>query len=303
MNKWIKLGLVFTPPKGLSWMNSHAWVPTPFQINGSIYRIYFSGRDSSNSTQSGYFDIDLQSKSITNLSDTPILTRGDLGQFDDSLAVTCSVVRNNEDLYMYYVGWQQTARTRYLPHIGLAISTDNGVSFEKVGNCPLIPRQKCEQYGMASPFVLKEGDEWKMWYGSYRSWSMRGDQSWPRYEVRHATSRDGLNWDLINKTCLGGEHEEAVARPWVVKNINGYQMWYAYRKNFKEYRIGYAESYDGQDWIRKDEMVGIDVSDDGFDSEMIEYPSVIKYGDFEYMFYNGNAFGVDGIGLAVREAH
>ena len=38
-----------------------------------------------------------------------------------------------------------------------------------------------------------------------------------------------------------------------------------------------------------------------FDSEMIEYASVITYKSGYAMFYNGNNYGFDGIGLAISE--
>ena len=34
---------------------------------------------------------------------------------------------------------------------------------------------------------------------------------------------------------------------------------------------------------------------------MISYPSIIKYEDNVYMFYNGNNYGYDGFGYAVLE--
>jgi hypothetical protein len=40
------------------------------------------------------------------------------------------------------------------------------------------------------------------------------------------------------------------------------------------YRIGYAYSDDLINWMRDDEIVGIDVSEDGWDSDMLCYPHV-----------------------------
>ena len=77
-------------------------------------------------------------------------------------------------------------------------------------------------------------------------------------------------------------------------------MWYSCRGS--AYRIGYAESNDGLEWERKDEEAGIDVSQDGWDSEMIEYPCVFQHGGSWYMLYNGNGYGASGIGLAVLDA-
>jgi predicted GH43/DUF377 family glycosyl hydrolase len=76
-------------------------------------------------------------------------------------------------------------------------------------------------------------------------------------------------------------------------------MWYSYRG--RSYRIGYAESDNGIEWVRKDEEVGIDVSESGWDSEMIEYPYIFDHEGQRYMLYNGNGYGRTGIGLAVLE--
>ena len=50
-----------------------------------------------------------------------------------------------------------------------------------------------------------------------------------------------------------------------------------------------------------DDKVGIDVSESGWDSEMIEYPYVFNHKSKKYMVYNGNGYGINGIGLAVFE--
>ena len=59
------------------------------------------------------------------------------------------------------------------------------------------------------------------------------------------------------------------------------------------------ESRDGKEGIRKDELSGIDVSESGWDSEMICYPFVFKYNGVKFMLYNGNGYGRTGFGYAV----
>ena len=51
---------------------------------------------------------------------------------------------------------------------------------------------------------------------------------------------------------------------------------------------------DGIHWERLIQHVGIDVSDEGWDSEMIEYPFVFDHEGERYMLYNGNGYGEDG---------
>ena len=57
-----------------------------------------------------------------------------------------------------------------------------------------------------------------MWYSSYRSWELRKKIPFPNYEIRYATSSDGINWKFKNKKVLGSKKFEAVARPYVIKN-------------------------------------------------------------------------------------
>jgi hypothetical protein len=82
-------------------------------------------------------------------------------------------------------------------------------------------------------------------------------------------------------------------------------MWYSYRKSIdyrdnplNSYKIGYAESHDGIEWKRKDELAGIDLSENDWDSKMIAYPYVISLGLKKILFYNGNGFGKTGFGYA-----
>ena len=65
--------------------------------------------------------------------------------------------------------------------------------------------------------------------------------------------------------------------------------------------IGYARSSDLKTWEREDEQAGIDVSEDGWDSNMIAYPYVVKTRNGVYLFYNGNGFGASGFGYAILE--
>ncbi len=69
-------------------------------------------------------------------------------------------------------------------------------------------------------------------------------------------------------------------------------MWFCSRGD--KYRIHVAESLDGVNWSRKGQDPGIDVSTEGWDSEMIEYPCVFKHNGKRYMLYAGKSFGRTG---------
>jgi hypothetical protein len=69
------------------------------------------------------------------------------------------------------------------------------------------------------------------------------------------------------------------------------------------YRIGYASSIDLIKWKRDDSKAGIDVSENGWDSEMISYPHVFELDNNVYMLYLGNQVGRFGFGLARLESY
>lgn len=298
---WQKQGRIFNPDEfDLPWMDTYSWVPTIDFLSKDIARIYFGGRTKSNYTQTGYFEYDFSEKQVLKVSKEPVIQLGPLGAFDDSLALACSIVRKGGKKYLYYVGWMKGNRVRYYPSVGLSISEDGGETFKKASIAPIIPKSNEDPYGMASPFVLfsKEKGMWEMWYASYRRWDLRGEEPWPHYELRHAQSTDGISWELSNVKCIGGVEFEAVARPYVLLEDGIYKMWYSIRERFGTYRIGYAESSNGLDWeVFKD--AGIEPSQNGWDSEMVEYPCVFDWNGDRFMLYNGNSHGKTGIGLAI----
>jgi hypothetical protein len=141
-------------------------------------------------------------------------------------------------------------------------------------------------------------------------WMKTKSKPEPRYHIKYATSFDGIKWMRNKEVAIDykSKSEGGIVRASVIKEPDHYKMWYSYRdywdyrQNKKHsYRIGYAESFNGADWTRKDKVVDLDVSKKGWDSQMLCYPCVIKYKNKYFMFYNGNGFGDSGIGFAVLD--
>src|SRR5574341_527433 len=124
-----------------------------------------------------------------------------------------------------------------------------------------------------------------------------------------ASSSDGIHWDKINKDLIESriEEDEAQASPDVFYANGKYHMFFCYRYSShyraKEhgYRIGYASSVNLVDWVRDDAKAGIDVSNEGWDAEMLSYPHVFELDGKTYLAYLGNQVGRYGFGLAVLD--
>jgi len=74
-----------------------------------------------------------------------------------------------------------------------------------------------------------------------------------------------------------------------------------YRGKENGYRIGYASSTNLADWTRDDTKAGIDVSESGWDAEMVSYPHVFEVDGRTHLAYLGNQVGRHGFGLAVLD--
>jgi hypothetical protein len=299
--RWIKKGLIFTPPGAPDWLHTHAALPVADRI-GDRYRVYFSSRDKAGRAQVGYFEIKLSAaRKVLRLSETPAIALGPLGSFDDSGITTSWIVNHQGKRYHYYSGWSRGVTVPFYFYIGLALSEDGGKSYEKMSFAPIVERNAIDPYLTASPCVVIENGTWRMWYVSGTGWEMLEDRPRHHYHIKYAESSDGIHWRREGLVCIDYQSpdEYAIARPSVIKDNRLYKMWYSYRG--ESYRIGYAESTDGIQWTRKDAQSGIDVSASGWDSEMIEYPYVFENEGTHYMLYNGDGYGRTGIGLAVLE--
>lgn len=299
---WKKLGLIFQPGH-YPWMVSHAHVPFHETLKGGLFRVHFSSRDQQNRARGGYFDLDIENPhQILKVSENPTLDLGPLGAFDDSGVVPNSIVEYQGKKYMYYAGWSKAVTVPFHFHIGLAISED-GHSYQRYSNAPVLGRNYYDPYITGAPFVIKEGKIFKMWYVSATKWeAQEGNKPKHYYTIKYATSDNGISWKTSDHLCIPYEEEEyAIARPAVYKVADKYHMWFTYRGGENTYRVGTATSNDGIEWQRSDTPLGIDVSEEGWDSEMICYAYPLEYKGKLYALYNGNGYGLTGIGLAILE--
>lgn len=300
---WQKKGRILVPEDYSStWMSSHAAVPVAEYIADDRYRVYFSPRDTKNRSQISYFEIDIKNPTkILKVSDQPVLNLGSAGNFDDAGTMTSWLVNHQDEKWLYYIGWNLSVEVPYRNAIGLAISRDDGHTFERYSQGPIMDRSIYDPTLVGGACVLQEKDMWHMWYTSGVDWIQSKDGNQHRYHIKYAESGDGINWQRTGLVCIDFQNanEYAISRPCVIKEEGLYRMWYSYRGS--AYRIGYAESSDGLVWIRKDRDVGIDISPTGWDSEMIEYPYVFQHGKHKIMLYNGNGYGQTGIGYAVLD--
>jgi predicted GH43/DUF377 family glycosyl hydrolase len=299
---WEKKGILFKPDSSLFWQHSHAALPTYFHLGGTDYRIYFTSRDKDNRTYVGFFEFDINDPlKIKNRSIEPVLSPGPWGFFDDHGVQACSVIKaGNGDVYMYYLGWNPGLKQPlFYTAIGLAISKDGGLTFEKYSPAPIMQRSEFDPWMVSGGTVMPFEKGYIMYYLSGFSFRFKDGMAESEYDVKIAHSSDGVNWERKGMVAFALEKDETnISRPSIIREGEKCLAWFPLKKRGMGYRCGFSESSDGLKWKRISDDV-IPVSPTGWDNEAIDKMDVVKYDGRYYMLYNGNSFGKDGIGLAI----
>jgi len=304
---WRKLGLVYGPDGSMPWAQTHAMIPIPMKLNDDVIRVYATFCDANGVGRPGYVDVAAKDPTrVLGVSKKPLIDIGLPGTFDENGVLACSVVRERDKVLLYYVGFELGTKIRYRLLTGLAVSRDEGSTFSRYSNVPVLERSDSEIYFRGGPFCMFDSGVYRLWYVAGSDWVSLNGKEMPVYDIRYAESEDGIHWppEGVVQLAVSDPDEHGFGRPYVIKKPGGgYRLFYSIRrKSFGAYRLGYAESDDGYSWNRMDSNLNLDVSIGNFDSDAIMYSAPIEVDGKLYLFYNGNEFGREGFAVAVLEA-
>lgn len=304
---WFKKGFIFNVAGDKFWNQTHAQVPVVDVLVDRL-RIFYSTRNSLGQSLISFIDVKKNNPSeIIYVHNKPILDFGNPGTFDDCGLMPTSIITLDDKKYLYYIGWTKKKTVPFHNSVGLAISTDSGENFKKISEGPIITTNYIEPYFSGTAFVMIDNGRFKMWYLSCLKWVELENSTEPIYNIKYAESENGINWIQTGTVAVElNEDEGGLVSAAVIKDNDKFRMWFGKRKKsdyrinkINSYRIGYAESKNGIEWDRLDDEAGIDISINGWDSNMISYPYVVCCDEMLLMFYNGNDFGKAGFGYAI----
>jgi len=300
--KWKKLGRILGESNSDYEGNTYAAVPFAQFLDKDLIKIYFSSRDDHNRSVLNFITLNLNKLNIIkDFSTKPLVLPGNLGTFDDSGVMGSCLLEDDDELKLYYIGWNLGKTVPFRNAIGLLTSKDKGLSWEKFSEGPIMDRTYKEPHFVASCCVIKDDGKYKMWYLSCVKWKKIGNKIRHIYHIKYAESDNGYDWERSGRIAIDfkNENEYAISVPRVIIEDSIYKMWYSYRGT--HYKIGYAESNDGISWERKDDQHIFIGKDEFWDNQMQCYPFVFNWKDNKYMLYNGNDYGRTGFGIAILE--
>lgn len=299
---WQKKGLVYSCEILGTGYAQDAFIDV---LSDKVWRIYFTSRTKDVISLPFYMDVEAGNPfNILKINKDPLFLPGYKGTFDETGITMTSIVDVGNVKYLYYCGWNKGGSVPYSLSIGLAHGVD---TFEKKFDGPVMSRSIYDPICVSAPMVLKEDYGFRMWYITFTDWEDYDGRLEPTFVIKTAYSDDGISWTSVTKPCFKQKYKgESFARPWVIKDEGIYKMWFSVRgpkgyrnKDGQHYTLGYAESNNGENFRR--EPIDITTSDEGWDSEMIEYASVLKWDGYYHMLYNGNEFGKTGFGYAIKK--
>jgi hypothetical protein len=316
--KWRKLGLIFDAteralPDGCV---EFAQAPQAL-VCGDFVRVYFSARAPGPGgkpvSRVAFVDLKPDLSGVARASERTVLPLGGLGGFDEHGIFPMTVLRRGGEVHGYTCGWSRRVSVPVETSIGLAVSRDGGLTFERRGDGPVLTSSPREPFLVGDGFVQEIGGTLHMWYIFGVDWKRASPEASPErvYKIGHAVSDDGVRWVKEEGRAIVADRlgpDECQALPAVIEIDGRRHMFFCYRHatDFRKnpdrgYRIGHAWSDDLKNWTRDDENPRLEGTPGAWDSDMQCYPNAFKFGGKVYLLYNGNEFGRRGFGLAVLE--
>lgn len=317
--KWLKHGKIFDPTEHTLPNGCVRFAQSPQAlVFDDFVRIYFSTRalDTNGKFLSHIAFVDMRKnlRDVIRVSDQTVIPLGGLGCFDEHGIFPMNVVRHGDLVYGYTCGWTRRVSVSVDTAVGLAISRDQGLTFERIGPGPVLAASLHEPCLVGDGFVMVIDGVFHMWYIFGTGWKKYASDAAPdrTYKIGHATSPDGVNWTKEESRQIISDQlgpDESQALPTVVKIGSRYHMFFCYRESFdfrkakgRGYRVGHAWSDDLSNWTRDDDKPKLDGTPKTWDSDMQCYPHVFGCDGKVYLLYNGNEFGRQGFGLAELQA-
>lgn len=311
IQRWKRLGQVFTPDSNYWWQQSYGILPTPWRYHPSGLEILYASTDKDQIGRVSSCILSLRNEHFEcKPTNRILLDSGELGRFDDCGVNPSCIVNHRGESFLFYVGYQRHDRTPYSLLPGIARWDEASGKFKRAQRNTVFPISESEFQIRTAPFVIwdKAAKKFRAWYVAGESWMEQQGHIYPVYGLKHMRAASLHDWPTAGESCCGikrGEAETGFGRPWVIFSSleSRFYMWFSVRTldgsgKLKYRQMGFAESSDGLHWTRDDSRIQFAPSQCGWDSEMICYASFFVHEGKLFMLYNGNENGKTGFGLA-----
>lgn len=160
--EWRREGVVLAPT--LAWEKASLMCPSVLRDADGRYHMWYSGGERYEPDAIGYAT-SIDGVAWTRVRDEPVLRPGSSGSWEGDRVAGAHVFRDGGWLYAAYIGFANGFEDSA---IGIARSRD-GVSWERHKDNPVVSRGAAGEFdsiNVYKPFVVVDGDEWRMWFNA-----------------------------------------------------------------------------------------------------------------------------------------
>jgi predicted GH43/DUF377 family glycosyl hydrolase len=262
--------------------------------DGSVFRMWFSWRPK-------------KSIALVESSDgvhwsAPVVVLGPAPTGWEDEVNRPAVVRRSDGYHLWYTGQVWSGGRHGRSCVGYATSRD-GRAWTRVSAQPVLaPTLAWENEAVMCPSVV-----WDEPAGLFRMWYSGGEQ-WEPNAIGLATSPDGKTWArtgsgpvFAGDPAIAWEHDRVTGCQ-VVRQANGYVMFYIGFRDIDHAQIGLARSRDGlSGWERLDANPIVRPGPGKWDHDACYKPYAIWDGSRWLLWYNGRHDDREQIGLVIHD--
>jgi beta-1,2-mannobiose phosphorylase / 1,2-beta-oligomannan phosphorylase len=174
---WNRQGVVLPP--SLPWEKAALMCPSVLRDDHGRYHMWYSGGERYEPDAIGYAT-SVNGVDWTRVQEAPVLRPAGDESWESDRVAGAHVFRQGEWLYAAYIGFANGFEDSA---IGIARSRD-GVIWERHANNPVLSRGEPGEFdsiNVYKPFVVVDGDEWRMWFNA--SSPIAGDDARPENRI------------------------------------------------------------------------------------------------------------------------
>jgi hypothetical protein len=300
---WKDLGLILKVDKRAGWATSHAYVPTALVMDDRI-RVYIACLDDRAVGRLGFADLDLEDpRKVIGFSAEPILADAPRGSFDADGVTPMALVRDRGRIRLYYAGWKRLVgdQARYTLFTGIAVS-ENGDVFERLQDTPVIGPNSPDCLVRTAGVVLNDNGVWRCWYADFVCLLEMNGKSVPAYRLATMESQDGVVWPNEGIEVFSTSNDIfGFGRSAIWKHDGNYHGLFSIRRRSVGYQsIEHSVSRDGCVWSAPTSVnMSFPAASTCDGQEQVCFPNAVVASGRRILFYNGNAFGRDGLRAAI----